>query len=80
MKTTWLTAILAVGVLGLAPALAQSHYQGPAFTKGNWRKLLHERVAGLDFGQVARDVQPFLEPGETADLLNREVLLNLLQD
>ena len=43
-----------------------------------WRKLVAERVAGMDWDLVIADVRPFLERAEDIALLTKENVLNLL--
>ncbi len=62
----------------LRNALAQTDWTGPQPTRDNWRTLVCERLATLDWERVIADVRPFLEqPGE-ATLLKKENLLRLL--
>jgi len=59
-------------------ALAQTGWGGPALTAHTWRKALAQKVASADWGGVMRDVRPFLEREQDADLLTRANLLKLL--
>ncbi len=60
-------------------ALAQTGWQGPQVTAGNWRQLVAQRVEMLDWKQVAADVEPFLERPADLGLLKRESLTSLLR-
>lgn len=59
-------------------ALAQTGWGGPALTAQTWRKALAQNVSQADWGGVMRDVRPFLEREQDADLLTRANLLKLL--
>jgi len=54
--------------------MAQSGIEG----YGDWRIMIKERSAQVDFGAIASDVAPFLEHHEDARLLTRENLMSLL--
>ena len=43
-----------------------------------WRKLVAERVAGMDWDLGIADDRPFLERAEDIALLTKENVLNLL--
>ena len=63
----------------LNAALAQSGWQGPELTPQNWRGLVRQRVAELDWREnVIRDLEAFIiEPTFLAGL-NKAVLMDLL--
>ncbi|HQL85910.1 MAG TPA: nucleotidyl transferase AbiEii/AbiGii toxin family protein [Rectinema sp.] len=58
----------------LRAAMAQSGIED----YGDWRIMIKERSAQVDFGAIASDVAPFLEHHEDARLLTRENLMSLL--
>ncbi len=60
-------------------ALLQTGWEGPALTERNWRDILRQRVAELEWRRVHDDVVPFLERAEESDILTRENLLRLLE-
>jgi len=60
-------------------ALRQTHWQGPAATAENWRKLVARKLETIDWDAALRDVSPFLERKQDAALVSRSVLLPLLQ-
>jgi len=60
-------------------ALAQTRWQGPQVTAGNWRQLVGARVEVLDWKQVVADVEPFLERPADLALLTKENLSSLLR-
>ncbi len=41
---------------------------------GDWQKMIHARIANIDFDKITRDVEPFLEHREEARLLSAEYL------
>jgi len=55
------------------------HWQGPAATAENWRKLVARKLETIDWDAALRDVSPFLERKQDAALVSRSVLLPLLQ-
>lgn len=59
-------------------ALQQTGSLGPELTEGTWRAAVRQRLHALDWGQVAADVRPFLEPGADPGLLTLENLLRVL--
>jgi len=63
----------------LRNALAQTGWSGPRVTAKNWRAVIADKMATLDFAQVAEDVGPFLERSEDRALLTREIVLSALR-
>jgi hypothetical protein len=61
-------------------ALRQTGWVGPTLVDSNWRGIVRERVATVEWGLVSDDVRPFLEPEANAELLTMENLLRLLGD
>jgi hypothetical protein len=59
-------------------ALEQTGWEGPALDAASWRSVVRDRVAALDWPAVARDVEPFLEPGSAVALFGRESLLEMI--
>jgi predicted nucleotidyltransferase component of viral defense system len=62
----------------LRNALAETGWQGPEPTEGNWRGIVRHRIEQLDWRNVRQDVAPFLERADEIDLLSRENLLLVL--
>ena len=60
-------------------ALRQTAWEGPDLTAENWRRVVAERVASVDWRRVAEDVTPLIESEEVLSLLERETLLKLLR-
>jgi hypothetical protein len=63
----------------LNAALAQTGWPGPEVTAANWRGLLIEKFAKLDFDAAREDVRPFLERPGDADLISRANLEAVLR-
>ena len=63
----------------LRASLAQTGMELTSEQVANWRKLLAERIATMEWNRVVADVQPFLERSEEITLLTREYVLRLLQ-
>lgn len=59
-------------------ALQQNGWDGDALTPSTWRMVVRKRVCQLDWGRVAADVRPFLEPGSGVELVTLDGLLKLL--
>jgi hypothetical protein len=59
-------------------ALQQTGWTGALLTRANWRAVVREHVAGLDWARVVADVRPFLERKADIELLTRETTLKLL--
>ena len=59
-------------------ALAQTDWQGPTLSAGNWREMLHARLESIAWEQVIDDVRPFIADTEELALLTRENVLQLL--
>jgi hypothetical protein len=60
--------------------LAQAGWQGPPLESANWRALVRERLASIDWARAQADVRPFLEREQDMELVDREVLLGLLTE
>lgn len=52
-------------------ALAQTGWQGKPLTEGNWRRVVWQRLRGVEWEHIVADVRPFLEPGVEVGLLTR---------
>lgn len=63
----------------LNAALRQTGWSGAEMAPSNWRSEIAKRLEVLDWNQVARDVRPFLERTEDADLVTKETALRLTQ-
>jgi len=59
-------------------ALRQTAWKGPKLGVENWRGVVAERVASVDWKRIAEDVAPLIESEEELALLERETLLKLL--
>ncbi|MFP4346258.1 MAG: nucleotidyl transferase AbiEii/AbiGii toxin family protein [Anaerolineales bacterium] len=59
-------------------ALQQTGWTGERLTTTNWRAVVREYVAALDWAQVVADVRPFLERKVDTELLIREIAMELL--
>lgn len=64
----------------LNAALAQTGWDGPALTTGNWREQLRQRLGALDWDGARADVRPFLERDRDVELVSEDVLASLLAD
>lgn len=62
----------------LANALRQTGWSGPAVTPENWRRLVAEKLAIVDWKLARKDVEPFLERARDAALVSASTLLPLL--
>jgi hypothetical protein len=62
----------------LKASLAQTGMELTETQVIEWRKLVAERVAGMEWDLVIADVRPFLERAEDIALLTKENVLNLL--
>ncbi len=60
-------------------ALNQTGWAGPVLDQGNWKPVIRERVASIDWGAAERDITPFLEPDPATALFGKENLLKLLE-
>jgi len=63
----------------LQNALAQTGWNGPRVTVGNWREIIAGKINELDFTKIGDDVGPFLERREDRALLTREIVLSALR-
>jgi len=63
----------------LQNALAQTGWNGPQVAAENWREVIADKMAALDFAQIAEDVGPFLERPEDRALFTREIVLSALR-
>jgi predicted nucleotidyltransferase component of viral defense system len=60
-------------------ALRQTDWSGPCATRQNWRGLVADKLKTLDWKEALRDVSPFLERKQDADLVSDSVILPLLE-
>lgn len=60
-------------------ALRQTGWKGPEATPENWRGLIAEKLQSIDWKEALRDVSPFLERKQDADLISESVILPLLE-
>ena len=60
-------------------SLPQSGLTGPILSHGNWRSIVQESVAQLDWQEdVLGDIQAFIITADWEEHLNKDSLLNLL--
>lgn len=62
----------------LNSALAQTEWKGPPLTPQNWRRIVLEKVSGINWDQVRDDVRPFLERENDIALVTEENCAKLL--
>ena len=62
----------------LNSALRQTGWAGAPATPATWREIVADKLLSVDWGVARRDVSPFLERRQDADLVDRDVLLGLL--
>jgi len=62
----------------LNAALEQTGWKRPLPTAENWRSTLWDRLHGVDWPQIRKDVMPFLERPDEAELLNGDTMGSLL--
>jgi predicted nucleotidyltransferase component of viral defense system len=62
----------------LNASLAQTGWQRPELTSGNWRQTLWEHLRQVDWKLARQDVAPFLERGGEVQLLTAETCERLL--
>ncbi len=62
----------------LQNALRQTGYDGPVITAQNWRAVIADKIAGINWKDVAADVEPFLPTPADMQLMDRQILINLL--
>ena len=60
-------------------ALVQSGWTGETATETNWRKIVWDRLAGLEWRQIVQDVRPFLEQEAETELLTPVTFSQLLR-
>lgn len=63
----------------LNAALAQTQWSGPKLDAHNWRQVIWEKLAGINWSQAAEDVRPFLERQEEMALITSEQCQKLLR-
>jgi predicted nucleotidyltransferase component of viral defense system len=60
-------------------ALTQSGWTGPVLSRGNWRSIVRESVARLEWEEeVLRDLQAFIITADWKQQLNKDILIALL--
>ena len=63
----------------LNAALAQSDWPGPELTPDNWRAMVRQRVADLDWEEnIIRDLQAFIIDPEILERVQKDTLLDML--
>lgn len=67
----------APNLIMLNNALAQTGWDGPVLTAENWRAAVLRKLGDLDWGRVAGDLRPFVDPGSSS-VATRENLNRLL--
>ncbi len=63
----------------LDAALVQTGWKGKRMTEANWRGIVGNKVARIDWKAAREDVRPFLEREDDLELLTRENCLKLLE-
>lgn len=66
-------------IVFLNAALSQTGWKGGAVNEANWRELVAERAARIDWKAAREDVRPFLEREADLELVSRENGLKLLE-
>jgi predicted nucleotidyltransferase component of viral defense system len=61
-------------------ALRQTGWDGDSLSPENWRDIVHQSIAGLQWERVVADVRPFLEQESQIPLLTHENLIRVLED
>ena len=61
-------------------ALRQTDWDGEPLSPENWRDIVYQSIAGLQWEQVMADVRPFLEQESQITLLTRENLVRVLEN
>ena len=69
----------APNLVQLNHALEQTGWDGPAATPENWRDLIREKLATVDWELARRDVSPFLERRRDVDYVSETTLNSLLE-
>jgi len=66
-------------LIQLNEALTQSGWTGPVLSRDNWRSIVREGVAQLDWQEdVLRDIQAFIITTDWKQHLNKDALMALL--
>jgi predicted nucleotidyltransferase component of viral defense system len=60
-------------------ALQQTGWARPVLIESNWREIVAGRLETLDWDQVVKDVQPFLDSDVDLELLTRENVMRVLK-
>ncbi len=68
----------APNIVLLDNALQQTGWPGPAVTAAHWRKIVAEKLEGVDWNQARLDVSPFVERERDADFVSRDAILSML--
>ena len=63
----------------LQASLAQTGMELTDQQISDWRSLVTDRVAAMEWDRVVADVRPFLERAEDVDMLTRQNVLGLLK-
>ncbi len=64
----------------LDAALDQTGWQGGNLSDTNWRRVIRDKVARIDWKAAREDVRPFVERSADLELVTRENCLQLLED
>ena len=59
-------------------ALRQSGWKGDTMTPEAWKRIVGERLEGLDWPRAVADARPFLARQEEVELIDKEGVLRLL--
>ena len=63
----------------LNAALEQTGWKGEVITQANWRRVVRDRIRGLDWDLIVRDVSPFVEDERDLDTMQLEFVLPLFE-
>ena len=62
----------------LETAIFQTERKRIKIDANNWKKLLRKKIFGINFSNIASDIEPFLEIPEEAELITKDNILKLL--
>ena len=62
----------------LEAAIFQTEKKRIKINTNNWKKLLREKILGINFSNIVSDIEPFLEIPEEAELITKDNILKLL--
>jgi predicted nucleotidyltransferase component of viral defense system len=62
----------------LKNALIQTGWNGPDISRGNWARILAEKLNAIDWRRAVEDVRPFMERASDINMMTKENVLRLL--